>query len=451
MPLSQTSQTAPKKVYIQTFGCQMNEHDTQKMFEVLRRENFASTPHSEEADLILVNTCSVRDKAEQKVYSLLGRLRKLKKKNPALVIGVGGCVAQQEGIKLLRRSPDVDLVFGTDNLFDLPQMLESVRRGERVVQTERKRHQHQAQNFIPDFSFEQVKPAGIKAHISITKGCNNFCTFCIVPVTRGLEVSREPQHIHKEVEHLVAEGIQEICLLGQNVNSYQSQGVDFVELLSRLDTIEGLKRLRFISPHPKDFDESLAKAIQKLPSVCEHMHLPLQAGSNQVLRQMRRRYTLEEYLGKVDLLKKYVPNAAISTDLIVGFPGESDEDFSETMRAVETVEFDQIYAFKYSPRPGTPASKLENQVPEPVKADRLSLVLEAYERLIAQKFQRMVGSVQEVLVEGAHPRVPECSTGRSRGNHSVAIQKAQLPVGTLAEVTIVGRRQYSLIADLLQK
>ena len=435
-----------KKVNIQTFGCQMNEYDTDKMLEVLFQENYTYTENCKEADLIILNTCSVREKAEQKVYSLLGRLKPLKQKNPALIIGVGGCVAQQEGQTLLNRAESVDLVFGTDNLFDLPQMLAEVHQGQRIVQTQRKAYKQKVRNFVPDFTFENVAQPGIKSYIAITKGCNNYCSFCIVPITRGLEVSRKPGNIVQEATQLVAQGTKEICLLGQNVNSYRADNVNFVELLGRLNAIEGLERIRFTSPHPKDFNPSLAAALQELPAVCEQLHLPLQSGSDAILHRMKRRYTLEEYLEKVHLLRTFVPNATLSTDLIVGFPGETEADFMKTMQAVNTVRFDQIYAFKYSIRPGTPAAAYEGQLEEPVKVARLRHLLETQERIVAEKHQEMLGTELEVLVEGAYPRDPNSRAGRSRGHHSVVILESDAAVGDLVKVQVTGAKKYSLEA-----
>ncbi|MBF0286282.1 MAG: tRNA (N6-isopentenyl adenosine(37)-C2)-methylthiotransferase MiaB [SAR324 cluster bacterium] len=439
-----------KKVNIQTFGCQMNEYDTDKMMEVLRQENYIYTDDCKEADLIIVNTCSVREKAEQKVYSLLGRLRPLKERNPDLIIGVGGCVAQQEGTRILNRAHSVDLVFGTDNLFDLPGMLEEVHRGNRIVQTERKAHKQKVRNFIPDFAFENTSKPGLKSYIAITKGCNNFCSFCIVPTTRGLEVSRKPENIMEEAVALVAQGAKELCLLGQNVNSYKAGGVDFVELLVRLNEIEGLERIRFTSPHPKDFHEQLAEAIENLEHVCEHLHLPLQAGSDSVLDRMKRNYTLQEYLEKVEMLRRRLPQVAISTDIIVGFPGESDVDFERTVKAVETIRFDQIYAFKYSPRPGTPAVDYDGQLEESVKSDRLNRLLALQEKIVAQKHQQLMGEVLEVLVEGTYPRDIRSRSGRSRGHYPVVILNSDANIGDLVTVRITGTKKYSLEALSLQ-
>ena len=341
------SQNTPngKKVFIQTYGCQMNEYDTDKMFEVLRHENYFHTDSQKDADLIILNTCSIREKAEHKVYSELGRLRDLKTANPELKIGVGGCVAQQEGEAILRSDFNVDFVFGTDNLFELPRILRKVHKGVKIRNTQRYDRQ-KVRNFIPEYTYQKLQHSGIKAHLTITKGCNNYCSFCVVPVTRGLEVSREPDQIIAEAERLVSTGTREICLLGQNVNSYKANDVDFVELLHRLDKLVGLQRLRFTSPHPKDFNEKLADAIASLPSLCEQIHLPLQSGSDRILRRMRRWYTMKTYYQKVSMMRERLPETTLSTDIIVGFPGETEEEFGMTIDAVKKIRFDLIYSFK---------------------------------------------------------------------------------------------------------
>ena len=443
----QYAETA-KKVHIQTFGCQMNEYDTDKMLEVLKHENYSQTNCQDEADLIILNTCSIREKAENKVYSELGRLRKLKSKNPDLKIGVGGCVAQQEGKAILRRAKNVDFVFGTDNLFELPEMLSKVAEGQKISRT--KRHARQkVRNFIPDYTFQQAKNFGVKAQIAITKGCNNHCSFCVVPFTRGVEVSREPEHIIAEAQRLVAAGTREICLLGQNVNSYKANGTDFVELLRRLDELEKLERLRFISPHPKDFHAELADAFVTLPSLCEQMHLPLQSGSDRILRRMRRWYTMGTFYEKVALLRDRLPQATLSTDLIVGFPGETEEEFEMTMEAVRNVRFDLIYSFKYSARPGTRAAEYPEHLAENVKSERLKRLLETQEKIVREKNKALTGSLQEVLIEGKHYRKENTATGRTRGYHSVSIKDCRTKAGELLPVRITGANPNSLIAEAL--
>ena len=443
----QYAETA-KKVHIQTFGCQMNEYDTDKMLEVLKHENYSQTNCQDEADLIILNTCSIREKAENKVYSELGRLRKLKSKNPDLKIGVGGCVAQQEGKAILRRAKNVDFVFGTDNLFELPEMLSKVAEGQKISRT--KRHARQkVRNFIPDYTFQQAKNFGVKAQIAITKGCNNHCSFCVVPFTRGVEVSREPEHIIAEAQRLVAAGTREICLLGQNVNSYKANGTNFVELLRRLDELEKLERLRFISPHPKDFHAELADAFVTLPSLCEQMHLPLQSGSDRILRRMRRWYTMGTFYEKVALLRDRLPQATLSTDLIVGFPGETEEEFEMTMEAVRNVRFDLIYSFKYSARPGTRAAEYPAHLAENVKSERLKRLLETQEKIVREKNKALTGSLQEVLIEGKHHRKENTATGRTRGYHSVSIKDCRTKAGELLPVRITGTNPNSLIAEVL--
>ena len=423
----------------------MNEYDTDKMFEVLRHENYFHTDSQEDADLIILNTCSIREKAEHKVYSELGRLRELKTANPELKIGVGGCVAQQEGEAILRRNSNVDFVFGTDNLFELPRMLRKVYKGGKITKTHRYDRQ-KVRNFIPEYTYQKLQHSGIKAHLTITKGCNNYCSFCVVPVTRGLEVSREPDQIFAEAERLVSTGTREICLLGQNVNSYKANGVDFVELLQRLDKLDGLQRLRFTSPHPKDFHEKLADAIASLPSLCEQLHLPLQSGSDRILRRMRRWYTMETYYQKVAMLRERLPNATLSTDLIVGFPGETDEEFEMTIEAVRKIRFDLIYSFKYSPRPGTRAANYPGHLSESVKSERLKILLEIQEKIVREKFQALVGTDQEVLIEGNHHRKANTAAGRTRGNHPVFIKNSTHQAGDLMSVLITKANQNSLEA-----
>ncbi|MEC9460387.1 MAG: MiaB/RimO family radical SAM methylthiotransferase, partial [SAR324 cluster bacterium] len=332
--------------------------------------------------------------------------------------------------------------------FELPEMLRKVAERKKISLTERHSRQ-KVRNFIPDYTFLQSKNFGVKAQIAITKGCNNHCSFCVVPFTRGVEVSREPEHIISEAQRLVATGTKEICLLGQNVNSYKANGTDFVELLKRLDEIENLERLRFISPHPKDFHLELADAFVTLPSLCEQMHLPLQSGSNRILRRMRRWYTMETFYEKVAMLRNRLPQATISTDLIVGFPGETKEEFEMTIEAVRKVRFDLIYSFKYSARPGTRASEYPEHLPENVKSERLKTLLETQEKIVKEKNEALTGSLQEVLIEGKHPRKENTATGRTRGYHSVSIKDCETKAGELLPVRITGANSNSLIAEPL--
>ncbi|HKI97441.1 MAG TPA: tRNA (N6-isopentenyl adenosine(37)-C2)-methylthiotransferase MiaB [bacterium] len=435
-----------KRVFVQTFGCQMNEYDSAKMLEQLRGQDYVAVDSPRQADLILVNTCAIREKSEHKVYSLLGRLGGIKRARPEVVIGVGGCVSQQRGEEILARVKEVDLVFGPDHVFDLPRMLEGVTGGERVVSTEWRHRRQRVANFVPDFGTDVGSAGDVKAGLAITKGCNNFCTFCVVPYTRGREVSREPENILAEARAQVAGGVKELTLLGQNVNSYRAGGVHFVELLRRLDEIEGLERIRYTSPHPKDFREELAQAHAELPKLCEHVHLPFQSGSDRILRAMRRNHEIAGYLDKMSMIRRHVPDVALSTDVIVGFPGEEEADFEATLDVMRTVRFDHVYAFKYSPRSGTPAAELPDQVPESVRAERLERLFALHDEIVQERNAALIGTRQEVLVEGAHPRGGGAMTGRTRGNKPVMLMESAGVPGDLVPVDIVAARKYSLVA-----
>jgi tRNA-2-methylthio-N6-dimethylallyladenosine synthase len=433
------------RVFLQTFGCQMNAYDSAKMLELLRGQDFEPVDSPRLADLILVNTCAIREKSEHKVYSLLGKLGGLKRARPGVVIGVGGCVSQQRGAEILERVAEVDLVFGPDHAFALPALLDEVRQGRRVVHTEWRHPRQRVANFVPDFGPAVGSAGEVKAGLAITKGCNNFCTFCVVPHTRGREVSREPDNILAEARALAARGVREITLLGQNVNSYRAGGVNFVELLRRLDALEGLERIRYTSPHPKDFRSELAQAHAELPKLCEHVHLPVQSGSDRILRAMRRNHDIATYLGKMAMIRERVPEIALSTDIIVGFPGEEEADFEATLDVLRTVRFDQVYAFKFSPRSGTPAATLPGQVPEPVRAERLQRLFDLHGQIVQERNAALVGSRQEVLVEGTHPRGGALS-GRTRGNKPVMLLDSACRPGDLVPVDIVAARKFSLVA-----
>ena len=427
------------KAYIQTYGCQMNEHDSQKMMAVLENEGYELTQVVEEATVVLVNTCSVRENPENKVYSQLGRLRKLKEINPGTVIGVGGCVAQQEGEAILKRERSVDIVFGPDNYFRLPEMIARAQGGERVLETEWMPRDKKVQNFVPEQWVEQGHVEGIKAYIAITKGCDNFCTFCIVPFTRGRLVSREPENILREAKHLVKQGAREIWLLGQNVNSYGVPGYGFYELLDDASKVEGLTRIRFTSPYPNDWDNRLSDLMAERKNICNHLHLPFQAGSDRLLDLMRRGHTRAEYLEKVRYMKAINPTIELSTDLIVGFPTETDEDFEWTLRILEEVRFGQVFPFKYSERPGTFATrKLEDDIPREVKEERLARVIALQERIHAEQMQEYLGTEQEVLIDGANTRVRDAMNGRTDGFRPVMIRDCQHEVGELVTVRITG-------------
>ncbi len=428
-----------KKAHIQTYGCQMNEHDSQKMREVLHAEGYGFTEDVREASLILVNTCSVRHNPENKVYSFLGTIRDLKARNKDLVIAVGGCVAQQEGETILKREKAVDVVFGPDNMFRLPEMLERVRLGERVLMTEwQKRPKDHIQNFVPEEWVETGHVEGIRAYIAITKGCDNFCTFCIVPYTRGREVSRDSRNVLREAYSLVEKGAKEIWLLGQNVNSYSAGDVGFYELLDAVSQVPGLRRLRFTSPHPNDWNDALSDLMAARATICNQLHLPFQSGSDRMLEAMFRQHTIQEYLDKIAYMQRLNPGIELSTDIIVGFPGETEEDFQGTLDVLRQVRFAQIFPFKYSTRPGTKASKMDDDVPREVKEERLARVIALQRAIDAEKMAAYVGSVQEVLVDGAHPRERSVMSGRTDGYRPVSVLDDSVEVGDVVQVEITG-------------
>ena len=353
------------KFYLKTMGCQMNEHDSEVMVGILRNLGYERTDEVEEADLILYNTCCVRENPERKVYGHIGAFKALKEKNPNLVIGICGCMPQQsdEREQIINKLPHVDLIFGTHNIHRLPELLERAVSGERVIEV-----WDESTGIVEDLPVQRSN--NLKAFVNIIYGCTNFCSYCIVPYTRGRERSRLPEHIISEVSALASEGFKEVTLLGQNVNAYGKDletAFDFSDLLMRLNEIEGIQRIRFTTSHPRDMKDKLITTMAEYSKVCEHLHLPVQSGSNDVLRRMKRGYTRKYYLDLVDKVKKAIPDISLTTDLIVGFPGESDQDFEDTLRLVEEVGFSSAFTFIYSPRKGTPAAKMPNQIPEEVK------------------------------------------------------------------------------------
>lgn len=436
---------AVPKFFIQTFGCQMNEHDSFRMSEILKHCGFQPTDSPSQADVILINTCSVRRNPQNKVFSLLGQLRRLKNSHPNLIIGVAGCVAQQEGENILRRERAVDMVFGPDHYFRLPEILERVRKGERVVLTDRTDDIYErVDNFIPDNWLEAGHVDGCKAYVVIMKGCNNFCSFCVVPHTRGREVCREPNNILREIETAINKGAKEVWLLGQNVNSYRAHGMDFYDLLDEVSQIKGLLRVRFTSSHPKDWDDRLSDLMAERPTICNQLHLPLQSGSNRILELMNRRHTIEEYLEKIHCLKNRVPNVELSTDIIVGFPTETEEDFEATLQVLEEVRYGQVFSFKYSPRPNTRAAEMPDDVPRKVKEDRLQRLIHLQEKINQEQIQSYVGTVQSVLIDGCHLRDARIKNGRTEGYRPVKIRDAELKVGDLVNVRITGYENHWL-------
>jgi tRNA-2-methylthio-N6-dimethylallyladenosine synthase len=429
-----------KRVYIQTFGCQMNERDSEVMAGLLQGEGYCLTRRIDQADLILFNTCSVRDLAEQKLYSALGRTKEYKQGNRRVLVGVAGCIAQQEGSRLLKRAPQVDLVIGTSNLRRLPALVEEVSRsGGRAVEVER-------DPVYPQYDLPSVRATGVRAWVNIMYGCDKACTFCIVPHVRGEERSRPMEAIAEEVRGLAGQGCREVTLLGQNVNSYGKREYgreSFVRLLKLLNDTPGIARIRFTTAHPMDLSPGLIGAMADLPKICEHLHLPIQSGSDRILRAMGRGYTCAGYLRKVSLLRERVPEVALSTDVIVGFPNETDEDFAGTLEALREIRFHSVFAFKYSPRPFTPAAAMSDQVPEAVKEERLQRVLQLQEAISRRLYEGYVGKPLEVLVEETDPANGELS-GRTRGNLPVHFPGRADLIGSLQQITVTQALGHSL-------
>jgi len=420
----------------------MNVYDSEQIAKGLKSLQYKMTSSIEKADLIIVNTCAIREKAEQKVYSFLGRLAGLKRKKPALMIGVGGCVAQQEGAKILERVPHLDLVFGTNAIVRLPDIVKVIESKRcRIVDVEMSEQ-------IEEFEFVKQRRDREKttAFVTIMQGCDNYCTYCVVPYVRGRETSRHPENIVQEIRCLVEAGVREVTLLGQNVNSYgKKEGLcTFPELLRHVNDTDGLLRIRFTTSHPKDLSENLIFAFKGLEKLCNHIHLPIQSGSNRVLKSMNRKYTREIYLEKIDKLRHTCPEISITSDIIVGFPGETTADFEETLDLIQTVEFDGLFAFKYSDRPNAAAARFLNKISEQVKKNRLQQVLDLQDHYTTQKNKALEGSMQSILVEGlsrkqnrmdkssSHPDVQW--TGRTSTNKIVNFNRSN---GNIARKDIV--------------
>lgn len=435
MNLNETSaQTAApvtqKGVYISTYGCQMNVNDTERMYSLLEMANFTPVTSPDQAEVIIINSCSVREKPVHKVYSEVGTFRRLKEKNPNIRIGVGGCVGSQEKDKLIKDAPLIDFVFGTDNIDQLPEIVGRAYDQSKVVQTQ---FQHRAPYHVETM----VRNPGVATFVNITKGCDNFCTFCVVPYTRGREKSRPFAHILDDVNKLTQRGVREVTLLGQNVNSYKSEcGVDFADLIERLAVETDLQRIRYTTSHPKDFNQKLVDVMYRnQPKVCEYIHLPFQAGNSRVLEMMNRGYTREQYLEKIAMIKKAIPNVVLSTDIIVGFPTETEDEFKETISMVEAVGFETIYAFKYSPRPFTKAARFEGQIAEDVKDDRLARLFAAHDALAMPLAESYVGRVLDVLVEGKDERRGNMH-GRTSQNKNVYFTGDKSLIGQMVPMRI---------------
>ena len=433
-------------VFIKTFGCQMNEHDSERMLALLEECGYQETARWEEADLILVNTCTVREKPEQKAYSIVGRFQQLKAHNPDAIIGITGCVAQQRGEDLLARIPILDFVLGPGKIHTLPEILRDVKKGKRGTCS---------------VGFENGSPINLplphteqlRTYVTIMQGCDNFCSYCIVPSVRGRERSRPGNEVLAEIDALVQRGTKEVILLGQNVNSYAKGTpgeLTFPRLLAKIDAIPGLERIRFTTSHPKDLTKELIEAFGTLEHLCEHFHLPFQAGSDAVLKRMNRGYTREQYLTQIRSLRKVAPQISITADVMVGFPGEGDSDFDHTLELVREVEFDGLFSFKYSPRQGTRAAQWEDDVPPEVKQRRLAILQELQREITLNKNKKLEGTVKEVLVEGRSRNSPHMMMGRTGCNRIVNFAGGAALVGKLIMVKIGEGLQNSLRGERCQ-
>lgn len=447
-----SDQTA-QKVYVRTFGCQMNEYDSEKMTDILRQSHgLEPTDRPEEADVILFNTCSVREKAQEKVFSDLGRARDLKKLKPHLIIGVGGCVASQEGAGIVQRAPYVDVVFGPQTLHRLPALIDARRESKKP----------QIDIRFPEIEkFDHLPPARVEgptAFVSIMEGCSKFCSFCVVPYTRGMEVSRPLEDVLAEIAELAALGVAEVTLLGQNVNAYlgaidrndpDAGTADFTTLLELVSEIEGIERIRYTTSHPREFTQRLIDAYGRLPKLVNHVHLPVQSGSDRVLAAMKRGYTCLEYKSIIRRLRSVRPDISVSTDIIVGFPGETQEDFDATMGLVKAIGFDTSFSFIYSARPGTPAADLADDTPKELKLSRLQHLQATIEAHASQLSQSMVGSRQKILVEGPSKKNADEFSGRTENNRVVNFAGNARLIGKLIEVEITQAHPHSLRGEVL--
>lgn len=417
-------------VYVSTYGCQMNVNDTERMYSLLEMANFTPVQTPEEAELIIINACSIREKPVHKVYSEVGRYKKLREKNPNLKIGVGGCVGQQEKEKLIKNQPLIDFVFGTDNIDSLPNLVAQVFADKaKVINT---KFEHRAPYHVETL----VRNPGISTFVNIAKGCDNFCTFCIVPYTRGREKSRPMSHVVMDVRNLIQRGVKEVTLLGQNVNSYHSDdGSDFADLLKKVATDTDIERIRYTTSHPKDFNEKLMHVMaDHQDKICEYVHLPFQSGNSEILQRMNRGYTRELYIEKIQQMKKIIPNLVLSTDIIVGFPGETEEAFQDTMSLVTELEFETIFAFMYSPRPFTKAAQFTDQIPEPVKNERLNRLFDTHEKMAFELVKKYQDRTLNVLVESINEQGK--AQGRSTQNKLVYFMGSADLIGKTVPVRI---------------
>lgn len=424
-----------KKIYLRSFGCQMNDYDSARLIDLMRKQGYERTPAPEEADLLVVITCSIREKAQEKTFSDLGRLRELKKEKPSVRIAVGGCVASQEGKQILARSPWVDVVFGPQTLHRLPELLK-----ERECTGK-----PQVDIGFPEIEKFDCLPApsaqGATAFVSVMEGCSKYCSYCVVPYTRGEEISRPLMDVLVECAHLASQGVKEITLLGQNVNAYRGRGadgnlVDFAALLEYVHEIPGVERIRYTTSHPKEFSDRLIEAYARLPKLANHVHLPVQSGSDKILSAMKRGYTHDWYLGRVAKLRAVRPDISIATDFIVGFPGETQEDFDKTMRLIDEVGFDASFSFVFSPRPGTPAASYKDDTPQDVKLARLQHLQAVNEAKATEISKGMLGTVQRCLVFGKAKKGEGLLAARTDNNRVVNFAGDESLIGQMADIRI---------------
>lgn len=435
------------KYHIFTYGCQMNKSDSEKVAGILENLGYEASPVVEEADLILLNTCSVRERAEEKVFGKLGELKKVKKKNPDVVIGIFGCMAQRMKEELVRKFPHVDFVLGSYKFVKLPEVLEKVKAGEKLILVEEDPHPE-------DLDWKFIKRDKVfQAWIPIIYGCNNFCTYCIVPYLRGREKSRSPEDIIREAEFLAKQGVVEVTLLGQNVDSYGKDlgNVDLADLLIEIQKIEGIKRIRFLTSHPRDVSDKLIDAVARYPKICPHWHLPLQAGSDRILQRMGRGYSYKEYKALIDKIRSKISNASFSTDIIVGFPGESEEDFLATRKALEEIKFDTVNLAIYSPRPGTPASSFDDPIPYEVKKKWFDELENLQRRIIYEKNSSMIGKEEIVLAEEVNPKNPRELCGRTENYRLVFFEADKKLIGKFLVIRITEAKLWSLKGEFVRE
>ncbi|WP_196008091.1 tRNA (N6-isopentenyl adenosine(37)-C2)-methylthiotransferase MiaB [Clostridium tyrobutyricum] len=435
-----------KNFFIETWGCQMNEEDSEKLSGMLKSIGYTKTTQKDTADIIIFNTCCVRENAELKVYGNLGMLRKLKKNNPELIIAVCGCMMQQKNMAkdIIKRFPFVDIIFGTHNAYKFPEYLNRVRYGEKsIIEI-----QNKEDGIVEGIPID--RESNIKGFVTIMYGCNNFCTYCIVPYVRGRERSRLPENIENEIKSMVEKGYKEITLLGQNVNSYGKNlnpKVNFAQLLRRINNIDGIERIRFMTPHPKDFTDDVIEAIKQCDKICEHIHLPVQSGSTRILKKMNRNYSKEQYLKVVDKIKRSIPNVAITTDIIVGFPGETELDFEETLDLAKKVQYDSAFTFIYSKRKGTPADEMGEQISDDIKHERFNRLVDVINNSSAKNNKLYLGKSEEVLVEGLSKNDNTKLMGRTRTGKLVNFLGNSDNIGKLTNVHINSTNSFSLSGE----